>query len=330
MLTLPGPPWDPLIAPRLAAALAWPAPDQASLGGARVWPLRPAWMSIVLAALALGPVTVRAGDGLCRIAQRGRLRWLMTPGDGADAAGADGLDIDTQHWACGVATLAPPTDGRPRCGFAFFDDQGQAVLRLELGAGASLDGFCHLVGRYAQAAPSDAATSCGKPAQAAIPPSHGPLPAGGSPRSRPADTGIAAVLRPLVNDALAAPLSCDAVLEVLRHACQSDLVMRSTFFCRGLRLAWTGALHHLTGSDGLASASGAGLQIEWREARPGPQAWLLREPTAAGLLQSLALLAPNGELRLLLRPAQGRSRPQPCAWQSALDAASGGRCGSAC
>jgi hypothetical protein len=100
--------------------------------------------------------------------------------------------------------------------------------------------------------------------------------------------------------------------------------------CRGLQVHWAGHLHGLEAHAGVAVASGLDIALQWPDTPGTTHAWLLREPTATGLVQSLALLSPNGELRLLLGPLHAQARPQPCAWRAALHAACGDQIGMAC
>lgn len=325
MLNLSGLPLAPAIAPHLTR---WEDPDEESPGGSHVWPLHSAWAVIVQAALALGPVTVRAGDGLCRVEHRAHLGWLGSTGKDGLAFPGDGMSIDTTGWALGVATQARLNDGRVRRGFTFFDDRGHAVLKLDLASGASPDGFHDILRRFALG--TSACDDWNGRASAhwpALPSRPGAV---GSPHRTLAWISGDGVVEDLAEQDLAQPLADDALLEVLRQTRQSRLPMSAHFSYRGLQLTWTGVLHHLDGRAGVALASGFDIELQWSETPPGPQAWLLREPTSSGLVQSLALLAPDGELRLLLAPLHDPARPQPCAWRSAINAACGGHCGTAC
>jgi putative heme degradation protein len=325
MLNLSGLPLAPAIAPHLSR---WEDPAEEHPAGSHVWPLRSAWAVIVQAALALGPVTVRAGDGLCRLEHRAHLRWVGSTGkDGLALPGA-GMSIDTTGWALGVARQARLNDARVRRGFTFFDDCGHAVLELDLASGASPDGFHAIVRRFALGTKAggalDGLTSVHEPAPQCRPQ------AVGSPHRTAAWCSGDGVLKDLADQDLAQPLAGDALLEVLRQMRHSRLPMSAHFSCRGLQLTWTGVLHHLDGRTGVAVARGFDIELQWSETPPGPQVWLIREPTSSGLVQSLALLAPDGALRLLLAPLHDPARPQPCAWRSAINAACGGFCGTAC
>jgi putative heme degradation protein len=325
MLNLSGLPLAPAVVPHLTR---WEDPDDESPSGSRVWPLRPAWAVIVQAALALGPVTVRAGDGLCRVEHRAHLRWLERMGRDSMTLPGAGMSIDTTGWALGVATQARLNDGRVRRGFAFFDDRGHAVLELDLASGASPDRFHAIVRTFALGTEAGAE-------RAGLASVHAPA-LQSRPRTvesvhrRLAWPSAEGVLEDLADEDLAQPLAGDALLEVLRQTRQSRLPMSAQFGYRGLQLIWTGVLHHLDGRAGVALVSGFGIELQWSETLPGPQAWLIREPTSSGLRQSLALLAPDGDLRLLLAPQHAPARPQPCAWRLAINAACGGHCGSAC
>jgi putative heme degradation protein len=328
MLNTSGPSLAPATRHRPTAVPLWDKTDDEAPAGSHVWALTPTWPAIVQAVLGLGPVTVRAGDGLCRIEHRSCLRWLGSTGNEWHAHPTARLSIDTSGWACGMATQVRLHDGRVRRGFAFFNDLGQPMLELDLACGASPDGFHGIVGRFSpETEPSD-----GQEEPASV---HWP-----SPRSRPhthglrrlltAGSGADALLEQLADRDLAQPLACEALLEVLRHARQSRLPMSVCFARRGLQLGWSGHLHRLDGRKGAAIASGFDVELQWSESPSGLQAWLLREPTASGLALSLALLAPDGELRMLLAPLQAPERPQPCAWRSSISAVCGNHCGSAC
>lgn len=325
MLNLSGLPLAPAIAPHLTR---WEDPDEDCPGGLHVWPLRSAWAVIVQAALALGPVTVQAGDALCKVERRAHLRWLGSrERDGSALPGA-GMSIDTTGWALGVATQARLNDGRVRRGFTFFDDRGHTVLKLDLASGASPDGFHDIVRRFALG------TGAGDEPNG-LAPVHWPA-LQSRPRAVRSPHRILAwnsgdgALEDLADEDLAQPLAGDALLEVLRQTRQSQLPMSAQFGSRGVQLTWTGVLHHLEDRADVALASGFDIELQWSETPAGPQAWLIREPTSSGLVQSLALLAPDGALRLLLAPLHDPARPQPCAWRSAINAVCGGHCGTAC
>lgn len=319
MLKLSGLPLASVPAPHLSR---WKEPDEESPGGSHVWPLRSAWAAIVQAVLALGPVTLRAGDGLCSVERRAHLRWLgFTGKDSLPSPGA-GMSIDTTGWALGMATQARLNDGRVRRDFTFFDDRGHAVLKLDLAGGASPDGFHDVVRQFAIGTrPSD-----DRDGPASV---HWPA-LQNSPGHELAWVHGASALEDLAERDLARQLPGDALLEVLRQTRHARLPISALFNCRGLQLTWTGVLHHLDGRAGLALASGFDIELQWSEVHPGPQAWLVRQPTSSGLVQSLALLAPDGELRLLLAPLHAPARPQPCAWRAAVNAACGGPLGTAC
>lgn len=289
----------PTVSYRLPEALPSPAwrlapcddPTEDEAGATCVRPLLPAWQAVLQAAAALGPLEARAGDGVCSLVLRGTL---------------PALQVDAGRWRCGMATQSPRADGGLRRGLVFFDEAGRPALRLVLAAGASAAGFEALVRRF------------------------GAEPGGTQPLRPKRAPGHAELLQALAGDRLAEPLAAETVLDVLRHATQAGLALRVAFHGRGLRLCWQGQLHHLLGRHGVGIACGRGLELHWRETRPGPQVWLLREPAPTGLAQSLLMLAPDGELRLVVEPAPQCRPTQPCAWRWALDAALGGGCGSAC
>lgn len=330
MLTMSDPPLAAAQAPQLNLAQAWGEPDAANPGGSHVWPLRRDWAAIVQAALALGPLTLRAGDGVCHIVKRGLLLMKGLATRDICPAADTALDLDCSGWACGMATQSHLNDGRVRRGFAFFDDMGQTVLRLDLDAGASPDAFHEIVRRYSQGVAHPGLLESSGPGQLAGRCKPRCEFACRLTRTSMASAGMDGRLQRSVEAELAEPLAGDAVLDVLRHARRARLPMTASFSCRGLNIEWTGLLLELTGRAGLVTASGVDMRLQWCQSRPGPQAWLVRKPTSFGLVQSLALQAPDGELRLLLRPAPDGARLQPCAWRAAIDAAIGGPCGCAC
>lgn len=328
MLNMSGLPPAPATVPRLSAQRPWQEPGEAMPASSHVWPLRPVWAAIVRAVLGLGPVIVRVGDGLCRIDRRLPLHGLESTARPGQAHPGAGLSIDTTGWACGMAAQARLNDGQVRRGFAFFDDHGHAVLKLDLASGASPDGFHGLVRRFSLGAgPSheqEGTASFHWPNLWNQSLTHG------LKRTLTAGGGADGLLEQLADADLAQPLDCAALLEVLQHARQARLPMSVCFAHSGLQLGWSGHLHRLEGRAGDAIASGFDIELQWSESPSGLQAWLVREPTASGLVQSLALLAPDGELRLLLAPLQAPERPQPCAWRSSISAVCGSPSGSAC
>lgn len=277
--------------------------------------------------MGLGPVTVRAGDGLCRLEHRADLRRPGPLGTDGLALAAAGLSIDPSGWALGMATQARLRDGRVRHGFDFFDDHGQPVLKLDLGAEVAPDDFYDIVLRFVLGTEAGDTCSSGASVDWAAPK--------GQPRACGLLYGLKArgaveVLQELADQDLAQALPCDALLSVLQHARQSRLPLSARFACSGLRLDWSGHLHHLEERSGVAIASDLDIKLQWSESPSALPAWLLREPTARGLMQSLALLAPDGEVRLLLAPLHAPERPEPCAWRSAISAVCGSHLGSAC
>jgi putative heme degradation protein len=268
--------------------------DDGALLRSHVWPLQPAWDAIVRDALALGPVRVWAGDSLCQ--------WVQhTQAQTAAGWATTGLRADTTRWAQGMALQAHLADGRVRRGFRFFDQAGQAVLALDLAAGASPDAFHRAVRRHTLDT---------------LPASDTPGPAAAS--------GLGTV------DTLARPLIRDTVLDLLQLASRARLPMSVGFHSQGVQLVWQGLLHPLAWQDGATLASGDGLTLHWPEAQPGLDAWLLCTPTAAGLVQALALASLDGRVRLKLAPDSPPSRPQPCAWRAAIQAVCDGCGGTAC
>ena len=328
MLNTSGLSLAPAMALRPTAEPPWDDADDEDPAGSCVWALLPAWPAIVQAVLGLGPVTVRAGDGLCRVEHRSYLRWLGPTGSEGQAHPTAWLSIDTTGWACGMATQARLNDGRVRRGFAFFDDRGHPVLKLDLATGASPDGFHGIVRRFSLGTePSDGQEGSAWvhwPTLRSRPHNHG------LQRLLTAGSGADGLLEQLADIDLAQPLACEALLEVLQHARQARLPMSVCFAHCGLQLGWSGHLHRLDGRTGAAIAGGFDVELQWSESPSGLHAWLLREPTASGLVKSLALLAPDGEVRMLLAPLQAPERPQPCAWRSSISAVCGSHCGSAC
>jgi putative heme degradation protein len=304
-------------------------PEGESQGGIRVWPLRPAWRSIVRAALARGPVTLRAGDSLCRFVQRASLRNPGPSGQDILANSGNGLEMVITGLACARATQSTTANGQARRGLAFFDHQGHAVLNVDLGDDASPDGFHDIVRRFSPGVAEDAVLDRDEPGQRPTMLGYCATACGWLARHQTVDR-LDILLEQRAEADLAEPLPCEAILEVLRHAAHARIPMMASFACHGLRMGWTGSLLELGGRAGLAFARGLDTVFHWCEAGTGAQAWLVREPTSFGLVQSVALLAPDGGLRLHLQPAAGGATPQPCAWRTAINAARVGPCGSAC
>ena len=329
MLTMSGPSRAPATAANLVTEAGWQEPEVESRGGSRVWPLRRAWRPIVQAALALGPVTLRAGDSLCRLVQRVPLRSPGSPGRDVLANSGDGLEMDSTGLACGMATQSRSADGRARLGFAFFDHQGHAVLNVDLGDNASPDGFHDIVRSFSPSVADNARLDRDEPGQRSATSGHGVAAWAWLAQHRSV-ARLDILLERRAEADLAEPLPCDAILEVLRHACHARIPMTASFASHGLRMGWTGSLLELGGRAGLAFARGPDTELHWCEAGAGAQAWLVREPTSFGLVQSVALLAPDGGLRLHLQPAADGATPQPCAWRAAINTARGGPCGAAC
>jgi putative heme degradation protein len=304
----------PCATPHLAVPprhrLVTPLGDDGASLSSHVWPLQPAWDAILRDALALGPVRVRAGDSLCQWEQH-------TQAQPAAGRAATGLRADTTHWAQGMALQARLADGRMRRGFRFFNHAGQEVLALDLSTGASPDAFHQAVRRHTpsvwRAAPTGAADM-----------GDGLADAPAAPPGPAAASGLGTV------DSLARPLTRDTVLDLLQHASRARLPMSAGFHSQGVQLDWQGLLHPLAWQDGATLASSNDLTLHWPGARPGLDAWLLCTPTAAGLVQALALATHDGGVRLKLSPDSPPSRPQPCAWRTAILAVCGGGSGTAC
>lgn len=329
MLTMSGPSRAPATAANPITEAGGQQPEGESPGGSRVWPLRPAWRPIVRAALALGPVTLRAGDSLCRLVLRVPLRGPGSPGRDVLVSGLDGLEVDTTGLACGMATQSTTADGQAHRGLAFFDHHGRAVLKIDLGDGASPEGFHDLVRRFSPGVADKAVHDRDEPGQGFTMSGHGLAARGWFARHQTV-ARMDILLKRRAESDLADMLPCDAILEVLRHASHARIPMTASFVCRGLRTGCTGPLLELRDGAGLASARGHDIDLQWCEGREGGQAWLVREPTSLGLMQSFALLAPDGGLRLHLQPAVDGATPQSCAWRAAVNAARGGPCGAAC
>jgi hypothetical protein len=80
MLNMSGLYLAPATAPRLSPERPWEDPDDEAPGGSHVWMPRSAWADIVQGAPGLGPLTLRSGDGLCRIRRRAHLRQARALG----------------------------------------------------------------------------------------------------------------------------------------------------------------------------------------------------------------------------------------------------------
>lgn len=329
MLTMSGPSRAFAAEALLITEKGWQDPEEERPGVLRVWPLRPAWRSIVRAALARGPVTLRAGDSLCRLVQRVPLRSPGFSGRDVLAHSGIGPEMDITGLARAMATQSTTANGQARRGLAFFDRQGHTVLTVDLGDGASPDGFRDIVRRFSPGFAEDAVLDRDEPGQRSTMPGHCATACGWLARHQTGDR-MDILLEQRAEADLAEPLPCEAILEVLRHAAHARIPMMASFACHGLRMGWTGSLLELGGRAGLAFARGLDTEFHWCEAGTGAQAWLVREPTSFGLVQSVVLLAPDGGLRLHLQPAAGGATPQPCAWRTAINAARGEPCGSAC
>jgi len=293
----------------------WLQADDGAPLGSHAWPLRPDWQAVLHHVLALGPIRVRSGDGLCQLEARTRRPRPAAAATAPSTRTVVGLRTDTSTWACGMATQGRLADGQVRRGFSFFDSQGRAVLALDLDAGASPDDLQRIVRQHA-----------GGTAMSTDDDADGP----GASRALPANRPIGALLAPHWDDGLAVPLASDAILDVLRDVGNTRLPLWARFCHLGVQFDWRGPLHQLTWHDGTAQVGALDFSLRWREAQPGLQTWLLRTPTSVGLQQSLALVAPDGTVRLQLAPDSPSTKPQPCAWRTAIQAACDTQIGSAC
>ena len=295
--------------------------------GAHVWPLRDDWSTIIQAARQLRSLIVGAGDNLCRMTLRVPVAWGDGPHSYQSGPGDGAWEVDTSRWACGMAIQEQLDDGRLRRGLVFYDGVGRLVLRSDLDASAPPGEFHALVRRFARGSPlSSTATRTGPGAVTSIAPDAVQRACGAIISQGAAD---AATNR----QASAVPLGNDAVLEALRHARAAGIEISAILECRGVRLRWDGLVQALAAQRGWAMATGRDFELQWSEASAALEARVMREPTAAGLVQTIAVQSPGGDTRLLLRPASpahAGAHPQPCAWRAAIEAALGGRCGQAC
>ena len=244
----------PAMAPHPPTERPWDARDEETPGASRVWQLRSAWPLIVRAVLELGPVTLRAGDGLCQVEHRTHPR---PPGSAerADAARATAAwSFDTSAWAFGTATQERLQDGRVRRSFAFFDGSGRAVLEMELAAAIPPADFHDIVRRLEPGTGAADAWDGWSCVHWPAPPSQPQ--ARKLPRWLPSDGRAADVLQSLADEGLAQPLAGDALLDILQHARLSNLPMSARFACPGQQFDWSGQLHRLDGRAGVPGTHG--------------------------------------------------------------------------
>lgn len=292
MLTMSGPSRAPATAANPITEAGGQQPEGESPGGSRVWPLRPAWRPIVRAALALGPVTMRAGDSLCRLVLRVPLRGPGSPGRDVLVSGLDGLEVDTTGLACGMATQSTTADGQAHRGLAFFDHHGHAVLKIDLGDGASPEGFHDLVRRFSPGVADKAVHDRDEPGLGFTMSGHGLTAQGWFARHQTV-ARMDILLKRRAESDLAEMLPCDAILEVLRHASHARIPMTAT------RLSWPA--HGVDRSlAGALRRCRAGLCQGARYRPPlvrGPRGWAGVACARADVARSHAIVRPAGTRR---------------------------------
>lgn len=305
----------------------------------QAWPLVGDWSAILQDAITLGPLVARVGGPGCQLRLRGRLGWAGSQPPTAARGGVPPLSClhasaaQLARWACGVAVQVQAPGQTARHGLAFFDQDDQALLRLDFGAGVDLDRLAALTRRFA---PGQGPVTLAPPSAGAGLPGMAGM-AGwanggmGFPPDLASAGSLPAWLRQRQAEGLAQLVAGESLLDVLRLSQQAGLSLSIAHHGPGLQACWRGRLHHLACDAGQATAQGLGLHLQWREDLPAWQAWLLRLPQPVGLRHALWLQAPDGQVCLSLMADDAAHPAEPCLWRAAMDEACGQRlAGAAC
>lgn len=296
--------------------------------------LRAEWPRLVATLEALGPVTALTCNGACTIEKPGLYTRTAAIGNlGLVLGGAISLRAAYEHWAHGFAVEQRLADGTLRRALQFFDGQGDPTHEVVLGLQSRVAAWFAIVDAFA--APElgcDIELAPPSPCAAERPDAEVDVRAFGAGWTSMHDPhefpGLLSrfALSPLqalrlAPSGYAAWMPPATAHDVLARAAQDGTSIVVSVGNRGTVQTHAGPVRRIDVMGPWLRVRDAGFKLHLREDCI-THAWLVKKPSAEGLVHSLELFDADGQAIATLSGERQPGQSERCEWRCLLDSLS--------
>lgn len=295
--------------------------------------LIPRWVDIVAALPALGDVSALTDSDHMAMVATGRysgLRFLSSEqACVARTSGSIDVRFTFAHWAKGFAVQKPLQDGGSQQSLQFFDAFDRPIHKVYLTSQSNAGAFADLLDKFAVAQPwADDQNAVPSRRTSAVASRGVDVEAFRDQWVSMRDTfdfhGLLGRFGLTRLDALrlapanyAAPISTASAYEVLSLSAQHGVAIRVLAGNPGAVQIHTGRLVHVDVTGAWINVGDRRFCLQLREDHIA-SAWLVKKPTANGLVHSVELYDDRGEPIAMLFGDRKPGRPEPCEWRQLL------------